>query len=96
LRAICCCEARMSVEDIREGFEVFAHDGEKAFGAVRQVAPHGRRELVIYVENAGDFVVPLAAVAAVHSGKVILDRNKLDHRLRAAIDHAHDAEDPNI
>jgi hypothetical protein len=83
-------------DNIREGFEVFAHDGEKAFGAVRQVAPHGRRELVIYVENAGDFVVPLAAVEAVHSHKVILNRGKLDHRLRDAIDHAHDAEDPNI
>ena len=84
------------MEDIREGFEVFAHDGEKAFGAVRQVAPRGRRELVIYVENAGDFVVPLSAVKDVHAQKVILDRGKLDARLRAAIDHAHDAEDPNI
>ena len=86
----------MSVEGIREGFEVFAHDGEKAFGAVREVAPRGRREVVIYVENAGDFVVPLSAVAAVHSGKVILNRDKLDHRLREAIGHAHDSEDPNI
>jgi hypothetical protein len=84
------------MEDIREGFEVFAHDGEKAFGAVRQVAPRGRRELVIYVENAGDFVVPVSAVKDVHAQKVILDRGKLDARLRAAIDHAHDAEDPNI
>jgi hypothetical protein len=84
------------MEDIREGFEVFAHDGEKAFGAVRQVAPRGRRELVIYVENAGDFVVPLDAVKDVHAQKVILDRGKLEHRLRQAIDHAHDAEDPNI
>jgi hypothetical protein len=84
------------MEDIREGFEVFAHDGEKAFGAVRQVAPRGRRELVIYVENAGDFVVPVSAVKDVHAQKVILDRGKLDPRLRAAIDHAHDAEDPNI
>jgi hypothetical protein len=84
------------MEDIREGFEVFAHDGEKAFGAVRQVAPRGRRELVIYVENAGDFVLPLSAVKDVHAQKVILDRSKLDPRLREAIDHAHDAEDPNI
>ena len=84
------------MEEIREGFEVFTHDGEKAFGAVRQVAPRGRRELVIYVENAGDFVVPLGAVKDVHAQKVILDRGKLDARLRAAIDHAHDAEDPNI
>jgi hypothetical protein len=86
----------MAQDDIREGFEVFAHDGEKAFGAVRQVAPRGRRELVIYVENAGDFVVPLSAIEAVHSHKVILNRGKLDHRLREAILRAHDAEDPNI
>ena len=85
----------MAEEDIREGFEVFAHDGEKGFGAVREVL-RGRREIVIYVENAGDFVVPLSAVAAVHTGKVILNRDRLERRLREAIAHAHDAEDPNI
>lgn len=83
-------------ERIEEGFEVFVSDGDKAFGAVRQVSPRGRPELVIYVENAGDFVVPLGAVEDVHSQKVILNRDKLDHRLREAIGHAHDAEDPNI
>jgi len=50
---------------------------------------------VIYVENAGDFVVPLSAVAAVHSQKVILTCSKLDRRLRQAIGHAHDAEEPD-
>ena len=83
-------------EQIQEGFEVFVSDGEHAFGAVRQVAPHGRKELVIYVENAGDFFVPLDAVQAVRSQKVILDCSKLDLRLRRAIGHAHDAEDPSI
>ncbi len=83
-------------EQIQEGFEVFVSDGEHAFGAVRQLAPHGRQELVIYVENAGDFYVPLSAVEAVHAQKVILSCNKLDMRLRRAIGHAHDAEDPNI
>ena len=52
-------------------------------------------ELVIYVENAGDFVVPISAVEAVHSQKVILDCGKLERRLRQAIGHAHDVEDPN-
>jgi hypothetical protein len=51
---------------------------------------------VIYVENAGDFTVPGAAVAAVHAQKVILNPAKLDKRLREAIRHAHDAEDPRI
>ena len=34
---------------IQEGFEVFASETGKPFGAVRQVAPHGRPELVICV-----------------------------------------------
>jgi hypothetical protein len=89
-------EADMPDEAMQEGFEVFVHDGEHAFGAVRQVKPHGRPEFVVYVENAGDFTVSLAAVRAVHSGKVIVDRGKLDAKLRRAIGHAHDAEDPNI
>lgn len=86
----------MANEPIREGFDVFVHDGNKAFGAVRQVSPHGRPEIVIYVENAGDFTVPLAAVKAVDSGKVILQCGKLDLRLRRAIGHAHEGEDPRI
>jgi hypothetical protein len=83
-------------DQIQEGFEVFLTDGEHAFGAVREVAPHGRPELVVYVENAGDFYVPFEAVHAVHSQKVILTLGKLDARLRRAISHAHDAEDPSI
>jgi hypothetical protein len=86
----------MARYDIREGFEVFASDESKAFGAVRQVSPHGRPEFVVYVENAGDFTVPLDAVAAVHAQKVVLDMRKVDRKLRDAIGHAHDAEDPNI
>jgi hypothetical protein len=89
-------EDAMVREPIEEGFEVFTSDREKAFGAVRRVLPRGRRALVIYVENAGDFTVPLDAVADVHSGKVILNRAKLGLRLREAIGHAHDAEDPSL
>jgi hypothetical protein len=85
----------MAGEKVQEGFEVFLADGDIAFGAVRMVRPHGRSEFVVYVENAGDFTVSLAAVEAVHSGKVIVDRRKLDKKLRQAIGHAHDAEDPN-
>ena len=83
-------------DKIQQGFEVFLSDHDRAFGAVRQVAPHGRPEIVIYVENAGDFTVPLDAVEAVHAQKVILTRAKLDAKLLRAIAHAHDAEDPNI
>ena len=80
---------------IEVGYQTFVSDSDAAFGAVRQVAPHGRPELVIYVENAGDFVVPLAAVEAVHAQKVILDCGKLNPDLRTAIGHAHDAEEPD-
>jgi hypothetical protein len=83
-------------EAIEEGFEVFASEAGKPFGAVRQVRPHGRAELVIYIENAGDFIVPIDAVVGVHSEKVILKITKLEPRLQQAISHAHDAEDPNI
>jgi hypothetical protein len=86
----------MAHEAIREGFEVFAAETAKPFGAVRQVSPHGRHELVIYVENAGEYTVPLDAVAAVHGQKVVVNVARLDKRLRAAIGHAHDAEDPSI
>jgi hypothetical protein len=86
----------MANEQILEGFEVFVSDADKPFGAVRQVPARGKRELVVYVENAGDFTIGLDAVKAVHAQKVIVDREKLDKRLRQAIGHAHDAEDPNI
>jgi hypothetical protein len=84
------------MEKIEEGFDVFVHDGEKAFGAVRRVSPHGRPEIVVYVEGAGDFVVPLGAVKDAHSEKVILDGAKIDAKLKAAIAHAHGREDPTI
>jgi hypothetical protein len=83
-------------QDIQVGYQAFISDGGEEFGAVRQVAPHGEPGLVIYVENAGDFFVPLEAVAAVHSQKVIFECGKLDDRLRRAIGHAHDAEKPGL
>ena len=83
-------------EQIEVGYQAFVSDGSEEFGAVREVAPDGRPELVIYVENAGDFVVPLSAVEAVRSQKVILSCGKLDRRLRRAIGHAHDAEEPGL
>jgi hypothetical protein len=79
-------------ENIEIGYQAFVSDGGEEFGAVRQVSP----ELVVYVENAGDFIVPLAAVEAVHSQKVILNCGKLDRQLRLAIGHAHEAEEPGI
>ena len=80
-------------EKIREGFDVFTHDGEHQFGAVRKVRAH---EIVIYVENAGDFTVPMSAVKDAHSEKVILDSGRLDAKLKEAIRRAHSGEDPRI
>jgi hypothetical protein len=78
-------------EKIKIGFQAFVSDGGEEFGAVRAVSP---RELTVYVENAGDFTVPMSAVEAVHSEKVVLNCAKLDKRLRQAIGHAHDKEEP--
>jgi hypothetical protein len=80
-------------EPIQEGFDVFVHDGDKAFGAVRQVSPG---EITVYVENAGDFTVPLSAVREVSAEKVTLDCGRLSPALQRAIGHAHVSEDPKI
>jgi hypothetical protein len=85
----------MAWEQIQEGFDVFVHDGEKAIGAVRE-APRGRSAFVMYVENAGDFSVPLAAVVDVEAEKVTLNCDRLDRRLKEAIGHRHDREDPRL
>jgi hypothetical protein len=81
-------------EKIEVGYQTFISDGGEEFGAVRAVAPNGRPELIIYVENAGEFTVSLDTVESVHFGKVILNCAQLDRRLREAIGHAHDAEKP--
>ena len=78
-----------ALESIRPGDQAFVADGGEEFGAVREVSP-GR--LVVYVENAGDFVISPNAVHAVHSNKVVFDCRKLDRALLDAIRHAHDAE----
>lgn len=73
---------------------VFAADGSVGIGSVREVRQTAA-ELVVYIENAGDFVVPLGDIKAVHSGKVVLDLERIEPSLRTAIDHVHDAEDPD-
>ena len=81
------------MEQIKEGFDVFLTEGGHAFGAVRQVR---KSELVIYVENAGDFEVPFAAVKDAGAGKVVLDAGQLEPKLRSAIARAHSGEDPQL
>jgi hypothetical protein len=85
----------MRIEAMRDpieiGFQTFARDGGEEFGAVRQLLVNG--DLVVYVENAGDFVVSKEAIESVHSGKLILRPSKLESGLREAIGHAHDREE---
>jgi hypothetical protein len=84
------------LNDIRVGFQTYLEEGGEEFGAVRQVGSGARDEIVIYVENAGDFVVPGTAIRNAHDGKVILDPAKLDEQLREAIAHAHESEKPGL
>ncbi len=81
---------------IELGFQVYGEDGGDPFGAVREVLPQGRAEIIIYVENAGDFSLPLSSVKGVHDGKVVVDIPSLDPRLRLAIGHAHEREEPKL
>lgn len=76
-------------KNIEVGFQAFVSDGQEEFGAVRATSP---RDVTVYVENAGDFTVPIDAVVKVAFGKVTFDCKKLDKTLRQAIGHAHDAE----
>ena len=80
-------------ENIREGFDVFLHDGDDSVGAVRKVF---RNEIVVYVENGGDFEVPLSAVKDTEAEKVILDSAALPPKMLDAIRNRHSAEDPKL
>ena len=81
------------MEPIEVGVQAFTADGGEEFGAVREVSDD---TVTIYVENAGDFVVPLDAVTSVHAQKIVVDCTRLEPQLRRAIDHAHDAEEPGL
>lgn len=62
-----------------------------AFGVIRELSPDG---LIVYVKNAGDFVVSFDAIKALDSRKVIFKRDKLDRRLQRAIKDARDTQRP--
>lgn len=83
---------RTMIDTIQVGYQVFSKEGGEEFGAVREVQRGHRPQLIVYVENAGDFVVLPHAIKAVHDQKVILDLGAVDVGLRNAIVHAHDKE----
>lgn len=78
---------------IEAGFMTFIAEGREGIGAVREVNSHA---IVVYVENAGEFEVPLKAVKAVHDQKVILNPTLLPSDFLKAVGHAHDREDPEL
>ena len=71
------------------GDQLFLEEGGEEIGAVRKVAPD---HLVVYVEAAGEFVVPGPWVRAAHDGKVVLDPEKVDPQFLSAAVSAHDHE----
>ena len=74
---------------VKVGDQVFLHHNDEEIGAVREVA---RDHLIVYVENRGDVRIEGSVVKAAHDGKVILDPNKLDRDLLAAMRAAHQLE----
>jgi hypothetical protein len=80
-------------EPIEPGYMVFVADGEVGVGAVRQVRAD-QQELVVNIQNGGDFTLPASAIRAVHEGKVVLDVERLPQPVRRALEHPHDAERP--
>jgi hypothetical protein len=80
-------------ESIQREFMVFLAEGEEGIGAVHDVTA---QDLSVYVENFGEFLVPLSAVKSVHDQKVILDRDQVSEKLLRAVRHAHDSEDPRL
>ncbi len=81
-------------ETIEEGSLVFVADGEDGIGSVRKVLAD-ESALVVYIENGGDFVIPRAAVRAVHSGKVMLNLDELSRPVLEAIGNARKSEYPH-
>ena len=82
--------AKKRLPPIEVGYQAFAKGSEEEFGAVRQVRP---QDIVVYIEDAGDTIVPISAVIEVIEGKVIVDNQPLDEAVRRAIANAHRDED---
>lgn len=71
------------------GDQVFLDGNDEEIGAVRQVLPD---QVIVYVENAGDFVVRGPHVKAAHHGKLVLDPTHAEPGLLEAARKAHARE----
>lgn len=81
------------LEQIEAGDMVFIAEGEEGIGAVRAV---NKDHFLLFVENAGEFDIPGAAIIRVHDRKIIINPARLSRRLLEAIGHTHDREDPDL
>lgn len=77
----------------KEGYMVFLADGAEGIAAVRKVYDS---KIVIYVENSGDFTIPMDAISDIHSQKIVLNPQMLDHKLLEAIKRMHKSEDSGL
>lgn len=71
------------------GDQVFLDGNDEEIGAVRQVLPD---QVVVYIENAGDFIVRGPHVKAAHDGKLVLDPTRTEPELLDAARNAHSRE----
>lgn len=71
---------------IEAGDDVFVDDSEGIVGHVRR---SNLREVFVFVEDRGDFVIPRELVKSAANGQVVLYCNKLPLRMRAVIGHLH-------
>jgi hypothetical protein len=74
---------------VKIGDQVFLDGNDEEIGAVRQVMPD---HVVVYVENAGDFVVRGPHVKSAHDGKLVLDPRSAEPELLEAARKAHTRE----
>jgi hypothetical protein len=77
--------------DIHFGDHVYVAGDGRPVGAVRDRPDEG--SVVVYIENAGDFLVPLEAIESAAFGRLVLRRSRLGAALARAVAHAADVED---
>lgn len=71
------------------GDQVFLDGNDEEIGAVRQVLSD---QVIVYVENAGDFIVRGPHVKTAHAGKLVLDPKHVEPALLEAARAAHERE----